>query len=231
MTTQATNATIGNSRMSRIFTATSTDGQYNNQNDSVTSTAIGLSMPNQTISFVAATHAAGNAIWRIISSQTNLIKRQGFCSLAGYSNPAECQIAPYKVQPDDLFQVYTLAVDATANESNVLALVTSNRGREAFVANNVADATATNLTSILSGLGAGDLLFGATISRVEVQEEQGGSLGSLIFTDAAGGIQFTGYGSQRMPTAGGQSNLTNGVFNVSMPVQKGWKMQVKVTSA
>jgi hypothetical protein len=231
MTSQATNSTLGNSRMSRIFTVTATDAQYSNAIDSVTSTALGLSMPNQTISFVASTQAAGLGIWRIISSQTNLIKRQGFCSIAGYSNPAECQIAPYKVQPDDLFQVYTLPLDATANQSNVLALVTSNRGREAFVANDVVDATATSLTSILSGLGAGDLLFGSTITRVEVQQEQGGFLGSLRFIDPAGGTNWVGYGSQRLPTAGGQSNLTNGVFNVSIPMQKGAKMQVMVTTA
>ena len=74
-------------------------------------------------------------------------------------------------------------------------------------------------------------MFGSTISKVEVQQEQAGSLGSIIFIDAAGGTQFTGYGTQRMPTAGGQSNLINGSFNLNMPVQKGWALKVKVTSA
>ena len=231
MTSNQTNTTIGNSRMSRVFSVNATDGVYSNAIDSTTSTALGLTMPNQIISFVAATQAGGLGIWRIIDSQTNLIKRQGFCSIAGYSNPAECQIPAYKVQPSDIYQVYTLAVDATANESNVLALITSNRGREAFVATNVQDATATSMTSLISGLGVGDLLFGSTISKVEVQQEQAGSLGSISFIDAAGGTQYTGYGSQRLPTAGGQSNLTNGVFNVSMAVQKGWALKVKATSA
>ena len=112
MTTQATTSSVGNARMSRLMTATSTDGSYTNQTESVTSSSLGLSMPNQTIDYVCSNYAAGLGVWRIISSQTNVIKRQGFMSLTGYNDYASCRIAPYKIQPDDLFQCYTLAVDA-----------------------------------------------------------------------------------------------------------------------
>lgn len=231
MTTQASNTTIGNNSVSRVFNVTATDGQYNNATDTVSSTALGLALPGVTINFIQSTYAGGVGVWRIISSQTNLIKRQGFMSVASYVNPSEGQIPPYTIQPDDLFQVYTDIADATANQSTVLALITSSAGQEAFSGTDIVDATASPLTSIISGLGIGDLLFGKTVSQVAIQEEDGGSLGNITFIDAAGGTQYTGYGTHRLPTAGGQSNLTNGVFNVSIPVQKGWSLKVKVTSA
>lgn len=231
MTSQESNTTIGNMNMSRIFNVTATDGQYNNADDTITSTSIGLSIPNQTITFVASTYAAGCSVWRIISSTTNTIKRQGFASQTAYSTQAECAIAPYVVQPDDLFQVYTQIVDATPNQANVLALVQSSRGVEAFSANGVIDATYTALTSLVSGLGLGNLLFGSTVTNVAVQVEDNGALGSIQFVDAASGTQYTGYGAHRSPDAGGLSMLTNGVFPVSIPVQKGWVLNVKTTSA
>lgn len=231
MTTQASNSTIGNSSVSRVFNVTATDGQYNNATDTVSSTALGLALPNVLIDFIQSTYAAGVGVWRIISSQTNVIKRQGFMSAAGYANPSEGMMAPYRIQSDDLFQVYTNIADATANQSTVLALITSSAGVEAFTATNIVDATSTALTSLISGLGVGDLLFGKTVNQVAIQEEDGGSLGNITFIDAAGGTQYTAYGTKRLPTAGGQSNLTNGVFNVSIPVFKGMSLKVKVTSA
>ena len=231
MTTQASNSTIGNSSVSRIFNVTAIDGQYNNATDTVSSTALGLALPNVTIDFIQSTYAAGVGVWRIISSQTNVIKRSGFMSKAGYVNPSEGMIAPYRIQSDDLFQVHVDIADAEPNQSTVLALITSSAGVEAFTATNIPDATSMPLTSLISGLGIGDLLFGKTITQVAIQEEDGGTLSNITFTDAAGGIQYTAYGSHRLPTAGGQSNLTNGVFNVSIPVEKGASLKVKVTSS
>jgi len=230
MTTVATTAAIGNPRMSRVFSATSTDGQYNNQNDSVTSTAIGLSMPNQTITYIQATQATGLGVWRIISSTTNQIVRQGFTSKTGYTCPASNQIAPLAIKSDYLFQVYPLADDATADESNVLALITSSRGVEAFTASNVADSTPTELTALISGLGVGDLLFGATMSNVAIQGEAGMFLTNITVLDAASGTVMTQTGSVRLPTAGGKSALTNGVFNMSIPLQKGFVLKATTVS-
>jgi hypothetical protein len=230
MTTVATSAAIGNPRMSRVFSATSTDGQYNNQNDSVTSTAIGLSMPNQTITYIQASQATGLGIWRIISSTTNQIVRQGFTSKTGYSCPASNQIAPLAIKSDYLFQVYTLADDATADQSNVLALITSSRGVEAFTASNVDDNVATELTALISGLGVGDLLFGATMSNVAIQGEAGMFLTNITVLDAASGTVMTQTGSVRLPTAGGKSAMTNGVFNMSIPLQKGFVLKATTVS-
>ena len=231
MTTVATSACIGNPNMSRVFSATSTDGQYNNQNDSVTSTAIGLALPNQTITYIQASQATGLGIWRIISSTTNQIVRQGFTAKTGYTCPASSQIAPLKIQPDYLFQVYTLADDATANQSNVLALVTSNRGVEAFVSVDTPDSTATELTALISGLGVGDLLFGSTMTQVRIQGEYGMFLTNITVLDAASGTVMTQTGSTRLPIAGGKSALTNGVFNMNIGLKKGFKLQCTTVTA
>jgi len=230
MTTVASTAVIGNPRMSRVFSATSTDGQYNNLNDSVTSTAIGLSMPNQTISYIQASQATGLGVWRIISSTTNQIIRQGFTAKTGYTCPASSAIAPLAIKSDYLFQVYTLADDATADQSNVLALITSSRGVEAFTASDVPDSTDTQLTALISGLGVGDLLFGATMSQVAIQGEAGMFLSNITVLDAASGTVMTQSGSVRLPTAGGKSAMTNGVFNMSIPLLKGFKLQCKTVS-
>ena len=188
-------------------------------------------MPNNTVSYICATTASGTGLWRIISSTTNMIHRQGFVSKTGYVEPSECQIAPLQIKPDMLFQIYVQPDDATANESNMVALVYSNRGVEAFQATNATDSTPVPLTSILSGLGVGNLLFGATISKIEVAGEFGMALNNITVIDAAAGTQFTGYGSYRLPTAGGTSTQTNGVFPMNITVQKGWVVNVDGTTA
>ena len=231
MTTQAVAASIGNPNMTRLFSATATDGQYNNLNDTVTSTAIGLSMPGRQVNYVCATITAGVGLWRIISSQTNQIFRQGFTSQVGFVDPTACMIQPIQIQPDMLFQIYCLPVDGTAQQTNNVALVTSNRGVEAFRAVDVADNTFTELVSIISGLGVGDLLFGANIGNVRVQSEGGAALTSIAFVDASSGTQYTGYGSTRLPDAGGTSTMFNGDYALSIPVQKGWVLNLKTVSA
>ena len=96
-----TTSVIGNQTFSRVFKASSTASQYFNQNDSVTSTAIGLSMPNATISYVCATTAAGTGLWRIISSTTNMIHRQGIISKTGFVEPSECMITNGAIMHSD----------------------------------------------------------------------------------------------------------------------------------
>ena len=231
MSTVATSAVIGNPRMSRVFTVTATDGQYSNAIDSVTSTAIGLSMPNQTINYIQATQATGLGVWRILSSTTNQVIRQGFTAKTGYTCPASSAIAPLAIMPDYLFQVYTLADDATSNESNVLALIDTNRGREAFIAQNVVNATLTPLVSLISNLGLGDLLFGSTMNKVQVQGEAGMFLTNMTVVLGDGGTVMTQTGSVRLPTAGGKSALTNGVFNMNIALAKGMALNVTTVSA
>jgi len=226
-----TTSTIGNPSMSRVFSASSTEQVYSNQNDSITGTAIGLSMPGQVVSYVCATVASGTGLWRIISSTTNKIHRQGFVSKTGYVDTSECMISPLTIQSDMLFQIYAQPDNATANQSNLVALVYTERGVEAFQAKGAVDGANTPLVSIISDLGVGNLLFGATISRIEVAGEAGMALNNVNVVDAAGGTQFTGYGNYRLPTAGGTSTKLNGAFPMAIRVQKGWIVNTNVTTA
>ena len=70
--------------MTRVMNATSTDGQFNNLNVSVTATNLGLTLPGRSINYVCATMTEGAGLWRIISSQSNQIFAQGFCQKVGY---------------------------------------------------------------------------------------------------------------------------------------------------
>jgi len=222
MTTQAVSAVVGNARMSRVFSATATDGQYNNTTDSVTSTAIGLTLPNVRIEYICGTYAGGAALWRIISSQTNVVKRQGICSVAGLVDPSQCMITPYVVASDDLLQIYSVVVNGTANKTNVLGLITSNRGVEPFLSMTTANNTLTPMTSIISGLGIGDLLFGAVLQNVSISCEDGASLTNITLVNAASGTDITQQGSVRGGTVGAMSLSMNGSFNMAYPVQKGY---------
>ena len=228
---QAVTAVIGSMNMSRVFTATSPNSSYVNLNDSVTATNLGLTMPNRQINYVCATMTEGAGLWRIISSQSNQIFAQGFCQKVGFVDAAACRIPTLTVMPDMLFQIYTLPVDASALESNVLGIVTTNRGQEAFIAQNSVDNSNTEFVSLLSSLGVGDLLFGATISRIQVAVESGGFLTSAIVVDASGGTQWTGYGNAKLPTAGGTSTMTNGDFMVAIPLKKGFKLNLNTVTA
>lgn len=227
----ATTSVIGNPSMSRVFSAESTNSIYTNQNDSVTTTAIGLSMPGATVSYVCSTTAAGTGLWRIISSTTNMIHRQGIVSKTGFVCPSECMITPLAIKSDMLFQIYVQPDSIDPGTTNSVALVYSNRGVEAFQTVGSIDATDTPLVSVISGLGVGNLLFGASISRIEVATDFGASLTDITVIDATSGTQFTGYGSTRLPTAGGKSTQTNGVFPMAITVQKGWVVNLNTLSA
>jgi hypothetical protein len=227
----ATTSVIGNPSMSRVFSATSTPSVYTNQNDSVTTTAIGLSMPNATVSYICSTTAAGTGLWRIISSTTNTIHRQGIVSKTGFVCPSECMITPLQIRPDMLFQIYVQPDALDPGTTNSVALVYSNRGVEAFQCVASVDATDTPLVSVISGLGVGNLLFGANISKIEVATDFNAALTDITVIDATSGTQFTGYGSVRLPTAGGKSTQTNGVFPMNITVQKGWVVNLNTLSA
>ena len=227
----ATTSVIGNQTFSRVFSATSVDSTYSNQNDSVTSTAIGLSMPNATINYVCSTTAAGTGLWRIISSTTNMIHRQGIVSKTGFVEPSECMIAPLVIKSDMLFQIYVQPDSITPGATNSVALVYSNRGVEAFQCVGSVDTVATPIVSVISGLGVGNLLFGANISKIEVATDFGATLNEITVIDATSGTNFTGYGNVRLPTAGGTSTKTNGVFPMAITVQKGWVVNLNTLSA
>lgn len=233
MTTNAMVAFAGNRAMSRSFSDTATDGQWdgNLMQSTLSSQNIGLEMPGVVIDFLSCTYTAGVGLWRIQDSNTLKTERHGFCSKVGYVCHTETGVAPYTVKSTDLLQVYPRAVNGTANDSEVLGWVYTSRGIEPFGCTTSADGTLTDTASIISSLSLGDYAFGSTLQKVCFQVEDGASLVSIAIIDATGGTVYSQTGNVRAPSAGSTSTQLNIEATLNMPVQKGWKLQVAVTSA
>ena len=234
MTTQAITAIVGNTRMSKSFSDTSTDGQWdgNIMLDDLGNNPLGILMPGTVINHVCVVYTAGACAWRIIDSVTLQVKRMGWASLTGYSDYAQSTIQPYTIQKTDTLQIHPVAVDATANQSHVLAWVSSNGGTELYSVGDVVDNTPTAIVTAVNGQGIGDSIFGQTMTAIGVQVEDGGTLKEVTVTDSAGGVIYTSYGTKRGLTPGSRSNYYNiNLRGLNIPVSKGYILKVKTVSA
>ena len=234
MTTQAITAIVGNNSMSKSFSDTATDGQYdgNIMLDDLSSNPLGILMPGVTINHVCVVYTAGACAWRIIDSVTLQVKRMGWGSLTGYSDYAYCRVQPYTIQKTDTLQVFPIAVDATANQSAVLAWVSSNSGTELYSGADIVDNTPTAITTAINSQGIGDSLFGQTLTGISVQVEDGGTLKEVTITDNAGGVIYTAYGTKRGLTPGSRSNYYNiNLAGLNVPISKGFILKVKTVTA
>ena len=234
MTTQATTAIVGNAMMSKSFSDTSTDGQWDGNIllDDLGSNPLGLLMSGTTINHVCVTYAAGACAWRIVDSVSLQVKRTGWGSLTGYSDYDQCVIAPYTISKHDTLQVYPIPVDATSNQSAVLAWVESQSGNELYTAADIPDNTPTAITTAVNGQGIGDSIFGQNVRRIAVQVEDGGTCKEVTITDSAGGVIYTAYGTKRGLTPGSRSNYYNiDLEGLNIPITKGFILKVKTVSA
>ena len=233
MTTQATTAICGSGKFSKIFTLTSTDGQWdgNSQTDSISGQPIGILIPNALISNVSATYTAGLMAWRIQNAQTLQVSRRGFGTKSGFSCQSSTKIPPYTVNPNDIISVYPLPIDATATQSNVLAWVTTSKGTELFSAKDVVDATSTAMTTVVNSQSLGDNMFGSTLSSIQIQGEDDSTVNQVDIIDNSGAVVFTAYGSSRN-APGSNSNYWNlDVSGMGIAIGRGWAIKVTMTSA
>jgi len=234
MTTQTVTAVVGNDSFSKVFTVSATDGQWNSNFmlDTLSSTNLGILIPRATINHVCVQYAGGNCSWIIQDAQTLLVKRRGWGAPAGYTESTACQIASYVVQPNDVLVCFPQPVDATANQSNVLAWVTTSKGIELYAGNDIVDSTATEIKTAVNSQGIGDAAFGSTLQSLSVQVEDGGSLTQIKIFDSAGGLIFAQYGTVRGITAGSTSAYFNlNIPQLNIPVGKGWIFKVITVTA
>ncbi len=229
MSTQAITASVGNGRMSKTFSVTATDETWN-QNilvDDLGGNPLGILMPGTVINHVAVNYAGGACAWRIIDAVSLQVKRQGWGSLDTYSDYRECLIAPYTIMKTDTLQCFPIKVNGTAARTNVLAWVTSNSGTELYNVNTVVDSTATSIVSAINLQSIGDSLFGQTISAISVQCQDDALLDEITFTDSAGGIIYTAFGTFRGKTAGARSTYHNiNLRGLGIAVGKGFLLKV-----
>ena len=234
MTTQAVTAIVGNSRMSKAFSVTSTDAQWdgNIMVDDIGGNPIGILIPGTTIDKVCVQYAAGGAAWRIIDSNTMVVKRRGLGALASYTDNQYCQIEPYTIQKTDPLQVFSMAVDATANQSNVLAWIRSTAGTELYYGTDIVDATATAITTAVNQQGVGDSIFGSTIGMMTIQAEDGATITNVQLYDQAGGLVYQAYGTKRGLNPGSRSNYYNlWVGGLNLSINKGFILKTTTVSA
>ena len=235
MTTQAVTATIGNNMMSRDFTDTATDGTVflgNNMLDTNSAQNIGILLPNQVINQVQVNYAGGVCQWRIFDSVSQAVSRVGFGSKLNYTCPMETAIPAYTLKKTDILQVFPKAVNATANDSEVLAWVYA-QGMQAqsFQATTAADNTATEMTNAVTGQTIGDGFFGKRLNRICIQAEDGALINDVELIDQTGSVVWKARGNFRLPTAGGKSTQTNLDIPCGVMIQKGWALKVSATTA
>jgi len=234
MSTQAIVATVGNGTMSRTFSDTATDGQFDNNilTDDVAQTNLGLVMPTATINNVGVEYTAGSCLWRIQSSQTLLVKRYGFAAKSGQTCYKSGMIQPYRIAPDDILTVYPLAVNADTNKGTVLGWLQTSRGFEAFGHNDLTSGNATEIKTLVNNQSIGDYAFNAVLNGISLQAEDGTSIAKVEIIDQVGGTIWTAYGEPRLPTAGGKGSYYNfSASGLSIPILKGYALKVTVTAA
>ena len=234
MSTQTVQAVVGNPALTKIFTATATDDVWdgNTLKDSLSSQQIGILMPNASINRVQLQYTAGLCAWRIQNAQTLTFQRWGFGVLDGLACYASQSIMPYNINPNDIITVYPLPVDATANQTNVLAWVQTTKGVELFEAKGVVNATATEMTTVVNEQSIGDSFFASTLQSITVQAEDGSTVDSIEIIDNSGGTVMTLYGGGRGDSLGAMSLTANlEASGLAVPIGKGFTLKVTTTSA
>ena len=233
MTTQAVSVTIGNGMMSKIFGATVTDAQWSTPLlDTISNQNIGILTPNTVYQWAQAEYAAGLMAWRIQRSDTLSVSRRGWGVKAGQNCYASSMMPPTRINPNDILTVYALPVDATANQSNALAWITTTKGVELFKAVDIPDSTDKEMKSAINDMELGDSFFNSLLQSITVQCEDGATLVHITIKDAQGGVQYTVQGNVRGASVASTSNHYNlDVSGMNLQIGKGYKIFVQTVTA
>jgi len=232
MSTQTATVGVSNNQMSKIFTATVTDGSWTNLPDSLSSSNLGILIPNAMVNRAIGTYAGGVGAWRIINAQTLAVSRRGWMSLSGYSCYSSGAIAPHRVGANEIVQAYCQPVDTTSNKSNAIAWIHTTKGTELYEALAITDSTETEMKTALQSQSIGDAGFNSTMTGLSIQVEDGAQLISLSLYDSAGGLIWNLPANFRMPVAGGTSAYYNfKAEGLAIPIGKGFTFKITTKSA
>ncbi len=234
MTTQAVQATVSNPRMGKIFTKTATDDVWdgNTLTDSLSTQQLGILMPGTTINRVQLQYEGGLCAYRIQNSQSLVFQRWGFGTKNDVACYASSAIAPYTINPNDILTVYPLPVDATANQTNVLAWVQTSKGVELFESKDTVNATPTEMKTVVNEMTLGDSMFNSTLSSIHVSAEDLSTVDQIEIIDNSGGTVLTLYGGVRGGVPGAMSLQYNlKADGMAVPIGKGFSLKITTTSA
>ena len=232
MTTQGAAIVLSNNQMSKIFSGTATDGVWTNLQDSLSGSNLGILIPNAMINRAIGTYTGGVGAYRIINAQTLAVSRRGWLAEDGYSCYSSGAIAPHRVMPNEIVQVYTQPVDATAAQVNAIAWIHTTKGTELYQALEVKDAILTEMKTALQSQSIGDAAFNSKMTGISIQLEDGGKLTSLSLYDSAGGLIWNLPANYRMPSVGATSAYYNfKAEGLSIPIGKGFTFKITTKSA
>ena len=232
MSSQTTVAVVANDMMSKVFSGTSVDGTWTNIQDTLSSSNLGILIPNASINHVSANYTAGVGAWRIINAQTLAVSRRGWASKMKYNCYKSNAIPMHKVGPNEIIQMYTRPVDSASNTSNIIAWVHTTKGTEIYEKLAVTDSTATEMKTALQDQTIGDAAFNSTLTGISFQVEDGGLLDTFEIIDSAGGTVYTGTGNYRQPTDGGTSAYYNfEAEGLGIQIGKGFSLKVTTVTA
>ena len=233
MTTQAVSITLGNASMSKIFTATVTDGQWSLPLlDTISQQNLGILTPNAVYSWAQSEYAAGLMAWRIQRSDNLAVSRRGFGVLAGQNCMSEASMPPTRITPTDILTVYAEPVEAGPGRANVLAWIDTTKGTELFGVNAVVNDTPTEMKSKINSMTLGDSFFNSTMRSITIQCEDDCVLDSVQILDAQGGVQWTAQGNVRGAGPASRSNEYNlMVDGMALTITKGYSIKVTTVAA
>ena len=220
--------------MGKVFSKNATDDIWdgNTLTDTISGQQVGILMPNTTISQVQCQYTGGLVAWRIQNAQSLVFNRWGFGSKDGLACFESSRIAPYNINPNDIFTVYPLPVDGTATQTNVLAWIQTTKGVELFEAKGVVDGVPTAMKTVVNDQTLGDSMFNSTLGSICVQAEDGATVDEVTIIDNSGGVVLTLFGGVRGDTLGAMSLYKNlNADSLAVPIGKGFQIKVQTTSA
>jgi len=219
--------------MGKIFSKTATDDQWdgNTLTDTLSGQQVGILMPNTSINRVQLQYAGGSCAWRIQNAQSLVFNRFGFGMADGYACYESSAIAPYTINPNDILTVYPLPL-AGAGTTNVLSWIQTSKGVELFEAKAVADATATEMKTVVNEQTLGDSMFNSTLGSIHIQAQDGATVDEVSIIDNSGGTVLTLYGGVRGASGGAMSLVYNlKADGLAVPIGKGFSIKVTTTAA
>ena len=219
--------------MSKIFTATVTDGQWSLPLlDTISQQNLGILTPNAVYSWAQSEYAAGLMAWRVQRSDNLAVSRRGFGVLAGENCMSEASMPPTRITPTDILTVYAEPIEAGPGRANVLAWIDTTKGTELFGVGAVNDDTPTEMKSKINSMTLGDSFFNSTMRSITVQCEDGCTLDSVQILDAQGGVQWTAMGNVRGTGPASRSNEYNlMVDGMALAITKGYSIKVTTVAA
>ena len=212
----------------RLFSGTSTDGEYTAINSTTGTAELGFAMRGQTIDNVAGVFTAGSGLWVIRDRVTQQISRAGMMSKTGGASSEGYPIQPLVINQNHILQVFTLAAG-----TKYLAWVNFMGKPPELFEGTIADgATGEMKTTAAAGAQGLGSFADQVVSSIRVQAPDGKIVTYAQIIDGNGAEQYAHLGSERSTAGGypksGSENLCSG--SIAFSVMRGMALNLTVAA-